>query len=532
MRTAPLLLGLATLSLVACSGSSSSSKKGVFQAGAVAVTSRATTIAPVNEPASAGKFVPCLVRESDVGQDLNGDLDLLDDVVHVVDSATGIATGIGLATPAPLVIGSSFFGFLRDEATELRDLNADGDQLDRVLFVGDLATGTVRNVGFAVGAVHAIGPRMFFEVPEAENGGLDLNNNMVATDHLFFEHSPSTGFTTNTKFLYPGPTFTRRGDTIVFASPTRLIVYDLVTRFVQIFPIIAHDLTGSGDCLAFTVFESEEASDLNLDGDQLDSIVFIYDFRAGFLRNTRIPRDDSVGFAFSSEFVAFQGYRANVLGMVLVDILSTTAEFVPVLVREMHGIGRHFVVEEDEAAIAVDLNGDGDSDDFVASFVDSGNLVAKGLGIAVSDVLVRGEVAFLAVDEGGQGNTDLNGDGDSLDTLLHRFDATTEVTQNTGLQAGVLGTLADQFLFLNVREGTSVLNEDGDTADAVLHVLDLNTDRIQNLKLAVDESSELRKNRFTEVFPVLVSEAGQGRDLNGDADTNDKILHYFLKRLP
>ena len=76
--------------------------------------------------------------------------------------------------------------------------------------------------------------------------------------------------------------------------------------------------------------------------------------------------------------------------------------------------------------------------------------------------------------ESAQGGTDLNGDGDATDFVVHVFNASNRQTTNLGLAATSGSLQGDgQLLGFRVREteqGNTDLNGDGDTNDDVLHV--------------------------------------------------------------
>ena len=95
-----------------------------------------------------------------------------------------------------------------------------------------------------------------------------------------------------------------------------------------------------------------------------------------------------------------------------------------------------------------------------------------------SDPVQVGTLTFFEVSESKQGNMDLNGDGDTNDDVLHMFDAETGVTTNLGFAVLQQIRASDDFLVFSVHEcdqDNTDLNGDSDTGDEVLHVLNINT---------------------------------------------------------
>jgi hypothetical protein len=96
------------------------------------------------------------------------------------------------------------------------------------------------------------------------------------------------------------------------------------------------------------------------------------------------------------------------------------------------------VSEADEGA--TDLNGDGDALDRVAFLYRSGDGSLRNLELALSisgvvpTLVAVGDVLIgLVVRESAQGGTDLNGDGDAVDDVMHVYDDNTGVVTNTAL---------------------------------------------------------------------------------------------------
>ncbi len=238
---------------------------------------------------------------------------------------------------------------------------------------------------------------------------------------------------------------------------------------------------------------------------------------------------------------------------------------------------------------AVDMNGDGDRNDYVLWLHDSLTGAATNLGLANSTTYspvifeAQGGRALVVVGESSQGQGDLNGDGDTLDQVLFGVDLATGVATNSGyahkwgsarflgskvlftsyessqgvdlngngslgwsvpvlwesfsaaptplpVTLGTDGTfvLQSSWLFSRVPEAvTGDRNFDGDASDYVLHAMDLSAPIpvALNLRVAVAESADMRDSGSRSAF--LVHEFQQRSDLNQDGDRNDLVLHTF-----
>ncbi len=173
-----------------------------------------------------------------------------------------------------------------------------------------------------------------------------------------------------------------------------------------------------------------------------------------------------------------------------------------------------------------DLNGDGDTTDAVLHMFDAVTGVTTHLGFAVSQQF-RASDDFLvfSVHEANQNNTDLNGDSDTGDEVLHVFNVNTRTTTNVGIEGGIFRIDQDivAFSILESREGNTDLNGDSDASDQVLHIFNAANSQTTNLGNA---SSTFDLGDSFIAFSV--SEFSQGStDLNGDTDTNDSVLHVY-----
>ncbi len=394
------------------------------------------------------------------GTDFNGDGDTGDSVVHVFDPATGITLGTGLAFASNLRAVGDRVVFLVSESDQGgTDLNGDGDSFDPVLHGFDPVAGTSANSGLAGLFATAVGGRVAIDVHEGLQGGTDLNGDGDSTDTVVHVFDPVTGMVANSGLAWAGGFF-----------------------------------VAVGDAVALEVSEADQgATDLNGDADSADSVAHFFNPTTGTAINS--------GFA-----VGFSGLSA---------VGSRAASTVP---EAGQGAG--------------DLNGDGDTGDDVVHLFDPVTGAATNLGLAFggSGMAAVGDRLTFTVSEAGQGGADLNGDGDTGDEVVHAFDPATGAVANSRLAVGGFGlrALRDRVAFevSESSQGASDFNGDGDSIDSVVHAFDPVTNTSANSRLAADVFAGLRQ--AGDQVAVAVPESGQGAgDLNGDGDTADVVVHVF-----
>ena len=101
--------------------------------------------------------------------------------------------------------------------------------------------------------------------------------------------------------------------------------------------------------------------------------------------------------------------------------------------------------------------------------IDAAADTTTNLGLAITAISINGNLVRVLVTESGQGNTDLNGDGDSIDRVPHVFDAATGTTTNLGVDGSALridGTLVALVVYESQQANPDV-NCDGDTPEFV-----------------------------------------------------------------
>lgn len=143
--------------------------------------------------------------------------------------------------------------------------------------------------------------------------------------------------------------------------------------------------------------------------------------------------------------------------------------------------------------------------------------------VALEDMGVLNAWALRLLLDGSQ---DLNLDGDLDDEVVQLYDPSTGV-ENLALAATQLA-LGHQFLAVLVSErqqGGSDLDGDLDTNDLVLHVFDVDGGTGINTRLSADTVQI-----SGSLVGLITPEAGVGRrgtDLNADGDTGDRVLQLY-----
>lgn len=260
------------------------------------------------------------------------------------------------------------------------------------------------------------------------------------------------------------------------------------------------DLFGEGDFFVFNVREEDQGgTDLNGDGDAMDRVFFVYDARTRVVRNT---------FLASGQPDYVTGFPEP-------------------------GFGEDFVVlPVNEAQQGdTDLNGDGDTEDFVLHVFEPGTGAVQVIPRAAERFV--GPIGFAAggrhvaftVPETAEGNVDANGDGDTDDRFVHVFDVDSGVLDRIPEAAAArLGASETSLFYSLVEDGVGDLNGDGDEDDSVVHVLDLASGAVTNVGQAAFELIEPVQGAWT----FLVFEQAQGmEDLNGDLDTDDFVFASY-----
>ncbi|MEQ1891690.1 MAG: hypothetical protein ABL998_04045 [Planctomycetota bacterium] len=305
-----------------------------------------------------------------------------------------------------------------------------------------------------------------------------------------------------------------------------------------------------GGMAGFGVSEVDEGQDLNGDGDLLDQGAFLFDPTTGTARDLGIS---CVAFEHLHEDFAVllvsetdEGVDMDGDGQ-LFSLFSHVVELgsgtiVPLGVRSVSAaLGPWIVFLRSEFDEQVDLNADGDLSDGVAHLHHLPTGTETNLAVAVrAQVFTGGELFVVPVFEPDQGGTDLNGDGDGNDLVVHVLDPLAGALVNTGLggsgrdgQSPAGASLgAYVLLFTNEADGRD-RNLDGDTSDVLPVLYPRAGGRILEPGVAVNPFGG-GASPVGGLLAIAVSEAQENRDLDADGDLDDILAHTFepaLERL-
>ncbi len=375
---------------------------------------------------------------------------------------TQVATGNG-----PYRSGAHWY-LAEDESTRGVDRNGDGDLADRVTHVVDSAAHTVSVIPLAAqksssNLVREGGDFQVIPVSEADHFNADLNGDGAVNDTVLFFRRISTG------------------------------VITVVPLAIQSFSIAA-----DGSVASAVVIESFQGADLNADGDFSDTLI------------VRIVPGTSTWTVISPIYQ------------------------VPTVQIALNGGDILFDVRE--VFVSIDANGDGDKNDDVlrlwrAASGSFTNLPLTNANAAWNVTVTPSQNAFVyAYREGSQGVGDLNGDGDTLDFVPVIVDrATLAFTSSHGavdqLETDLYVALDDQYLVTQVHEASqgADLNGDGDTNDKIPFVTTLATGVTASCGEAIELRSEIVMGTGWFAYLIVENFTTPQIDVNGDGDTFDAI---------
>ena len=284
-----------------------------------------------------------------------------------------------------------------------------------------------------------------------------------------------------------------------------------------------------GRYLAFGVSEFNEG-DLNNDGDTDDRIAHILDSETSAVLNLEIEVDEFF-WSPNSETVIIDNFLQDSQAY---DVQSDSLQDLGVggSVRwSEDGRWASLSVWEDDDG--VDLNTDGDTDDRVLHVFDTDSGQVRNLGVDHASYGWSPGSHHLAivVDEAGQGNTPLNGDGDANDGVLHVYNSLSQNLVNVGLVVSEFwewspagGRLVFGVDEIEQGDPNLLIGNPPSHTPVVVHVYDASSETTRNLE--VEQWTFAWSPDGTDLA-VGAQETFVQIDINNDGDTHDDVLHIY-----
>lgn len=342
---------------------------------------------------------------------------------------------------------------------------------------------------------------------------------------------------------------------VVAVLPCFLVPATAAALRVEVFNTrraITGRIWGSGPWIAFCVDEAgnskKDARSLNSDMDTDDTVLQVFNMRT-------LQPAVNTGMAIDPELADGDDWPVDVSGDLMVAQVSemdngmkdlnnngraddNVLELYNLATRQWTNLGLvgkqptlsggqlYFVQTETDAK--KDLNGDGDTADSVLCSLDVQTRQVRSLGMDAGEgYQVSGDWIATYTSEAAQGGKDLNGDKDTGDIVAQLYHIPEQKWTNTGLECSFGFQLTSKLLAVGVEEqkqGAQDLNGDGDTKDVVCEVWDLAGGKATNTEQ--DCSGDLAAEG--NLVGIATSEKGQGnKDLNGDKDTNDQVAQCY-----
>jgi hypothetical protein len=205
-------------------------------------------------------------------------------------------------------------------------------------------------------------------------------------------------------------------------------------------------------------------------------------------------------------------------------------------------VGTRILAPVSELESSADLNRDGDLLDRVAMLYDAIKQTQVNVGLAIVGPILANDSHFvIQVLESAQG-ADLNGDGDTADSVWHIYDPFVQVGQgnpfNTRVAStplGLTGAALDRGFVLLESEAAAGWdrNGDGDSGDLIAVALDASTFNLTFFTAFAQAPGSPLVTRDNRAL-VLADESQAGSDLNTDGDLLDRVLYAidFTQSIP
>jgi len=400
--------------------------------------------------------VSFLVPESaQGGQDVNGDGDLYDAFLHILDVETSLVRPIAGEANWQILAAGHRVAYTVHEGATTGDLNGDGDESDvAVLHTLDSRSGLLTNTGVAVGSVIGHGSGAWVVSVNEEDQGADFNGDADLLDLVYASYDPSTA---------------------------DLRSHGVGTRATHLREASVH-----GPLATANVEEVAMGQDLNGDGDQLDIVPFVLDPATGQSVNSHLSGSEAVLLDNWLAVLVDERHQGNsdldgdgLLNSRVLHVFDpATGATINLAIDAffLREAGRYLLFNRSEASADTDWNGDGDKADYFQHWWDSASgsihRMRRSSDGGVMDLLDG--TALISVGEESE-SEDLNGDGDTLDRLVFALDLASGRVLSTGLGVAEALLTTNRSALIAVPEdvGGEDLNGDGDTGDTVLFHADL-----------------------------------------------------------
>ncbi|MEM4704060.1 MAG: hypothetical protein QXJ02_03230 [Candidatus Bathyarchaeia archaeon] len=359
----------------------------------VTVVAETVNTGVVGEPVAAESFDNGIIAfstdEFSVGFDLNGDSDTSDNVIRYYNVSSGVVANTTAVGENP-AIGGSIIAFTTYEGYAGEDLNNDTDIDDYILRYYDIALGVTVNTGkFGLEPVVDDGIIVFFVAEDWLDKDLNGDGNKV--DRFIWYYNVSSGTTFNATSIsgtYPS----KCGEIIAFVTWESWDAVDLnsdgdiIDSIVRYYNMSAGTITNTeavgnepsidGNIIAFSTDEFD-VGDLNGDGDASDHIIRYYDISAGAVINTAVYGDFP---CVEGNLIAFETWEPNFGEDVNGDgdTNDMVIRYYDVMLGEVASTGevgfyasvdgRRIAFGTYESYLDEDVNGDGDKDDTIIRY--------------------------------------------------------------------------------------------------------------------------------------------------------------------
>jgi hypothetical protein len=278
--------------------------------------------------------------------------------------------------------------------------------------------------------------------------------------------------------------------------------------------------------------DTNDLCDNDLDGraEENCSDIFIHDRATGFTERASVAASGAEGNGASrhaalsgdGRTVAFESTASNLVPDAHNDVCDNHGDGVA-----QENCSDVFVAGPDRTDPTADFNGDGDANDTLLAVFDTQQPNSRLTFIApAGQVAINGErAAFLSPEQDSE--TDLNGDGDTTDSVVQLYTGRDGHVINLRRAAHAVA-MSERWLAALVSEKDEErdLNGDGKHNALVVHVTPSDgTEPWTNLGV-----SGIRLDVAGDTVAVATLESDENKDLNGDGDREDRVLQLYDAR--